>query len=176
MKGTIKLETERLILRRFCLSDAQNMYNNWANDKEVTKYLTWLPHASVGVTEGVISDWMNNYDKPDFYQWAICLKDDNVPIGSIGAVSVVGDKAEIGYCLGEKYWFQGYMKEAFKRVIEYLSDEEGFTEISAKHDTENVNSGKVMKKCGLELVGILPSSGKRGDGTVCDLALYKLSK
>lgn len=37
--GTQKLETDRLILRRYVIEDAAAMYNNWASDKEVTKYL-----------------------------------------------------------------------------------------------------------------------------------------
>ena len=52
--GTIELATERLTLRRFELEDAENMYYNWANDPEVTRYLTWQPHASVEVTEEII--------------------------------------------------------------------------------------------------------------------------
>lgn len=43
-KGTVTIETERLILRRFCLKDAKFMFYNWANDSEVTKYLSWQPH------------------------------------------------------------------------------------------------------------------------------------
>lgn len=38
--GTQRLETERLILRRFVIEDADAMYKNWASDDEVTKYLT----------------------------------------------------------------------------------------------------------------------------------------
>ena len=39
--GTQKIETQRLILRRFKIEDAEDMYNNWASDPEVTRYLTW---------------------------------------------------------------------------------------------------------------------------------------
>ena len=38
--GTKTLETERLILRRFKIEDATEMYNNWAKDEKVTHYLT----------------------------------------------------------------------------------------------------------------------------------------
>lgn len=55
-KGTIVLETERLILRRFTLADAAEMYRNRACSEEVARYLTWEPHADVGVTEDVLRD------------------------------------------------------------------------------------------------------------------------
>ena len=48
--GTRTHKTTRLVLRPFCLSDAQAMYDNWANDAEVTKFMMWEPHASVEVT------------------------------------------------------------------------------------------------------------------------------
>ena len=43
-KGTQRIETPRLILRRAIWEDAQAMFNNWASDPEVTKFLTWPPH------------------------------------------------------------------------------------------------------------------------------------
>lgn len=57
--GTQRLDTERLVLRKYVYEDAAAMYKNWASDKEVTKYLTWPAHSSQEVTQGVIKDWMN---------------------------------------------------------------------------------------------------------------------
>lgn len=59
--GTQYIETERLILRRFELSDAQAMFDNWANDDEVTKYLTWPAHADMSVTEELLGEWVPQY-------------------------------------------------------------------------------------------------------------------
>ena len=56
--GTKNIETERLILRRFTLDDADAMYRNWASDDEVTKYLTWPAHSSVDITKMVLADWV----------------------------------------------------------------------------------------------------------------------
>ena len=86
--GTKQLETERLILRRFRPEDAAAMYNNWASDDEVTKYLMWPTHSSIEVSQYVTNDWVNSYSKDDFYQWAIVPKENNdKPIGSISMVS-----------------------------------------------------------------------------------------
>ena len=73
--GTRELATERLTLRRFEIEDAENMFYNWASDPEVTKYLTWPTHKSVEVTETIIKEWVSQYDRKDFYQWAIELND-----------------------------------------------------------------------------------------------------
>jgi len=45
-KGTVTLETERLILRRFTLEDAEAMFRNWVNDAEMSRFMTWQPHSS----------------------------------------------------------------------------------------------------------------------------------
>ena len=90
--GTKQIETKRLILRRFRSGDEIAMYENWASDPEVTKYLTWPTHTNTEVSKMVLEDWINSYEKEDYYQWAIVPKDNNnTPIGSI---SIVGMKFE----------------------------------------------------------------------------------
>lgn len=54
--GTQRLDTERLVLRRFVNEDAEAMYKNWAADEEVTKYLTWPTHSSQEVSRRVIEE------------------------------------------------------------------------------------------------------------------------
>ena len=73
-KGTITLETNRLILRRFRLDDAQAMYDNWASDPEVTKFLTWPIHGNVEISRSILQSWIDAYADNDTYQWAIVLK------------------------------------------------------------------------------------------------------
>lgn len=85
--GTQKLETERLVLRRFTEDDALAMFENRASDSEVTKFLMWQPHSDVEVSKGVIADWINLYSDNKFYQWAIVLKNNGDE--SVGSISVV---------------------------------------------------------------------------------------
>ena len=174
-KGTVRLETERLILRKLEVSDAQSMYKNWANSATVTKFMTWLPHENESVTKTVINSWIEQYANSNFYQWAIVLKDINEPIGSISVVRIDErvDECEIGYCIGEKWWGNGYTAEAFRKVIEFLFGEVKANRISAKHDINNPNSGKVMVKCGLEKEGVLRRAFKGNQG-ICDVALYSI--
>ena len=101
--GTKTIETERLILRRYVVEDAEDMFKNWASDPEVTKYLTWPAHSDIGITEFVVSDWVKSYEKEDFYNWAIELKEIGKVIGNISSVNNNEeiDKVHIGYFMGK---------------------------------------------------------------------------
>jgi len=176
-KGTTFLSTERLILRRFRTDDAEDMYNNWASDESVTKFLTWPPHKSPVFTRMLLEGWVKDYESLSSYQWAICLKPDDMPIGGISVVSMDENagRAEIGYCIGKPWWGQGYTAEALREVIRFLFSEVGFTRIEAKHDENNPNSGKVMKKCGMRFEGIHRMSERNNQGIV-NTAWYGILK
>ena len=168
-KGTQTIETERLILRRFRPEDAQAMYDRWASDPEVTRFLTWPPHADTGVTRQVIESWTAEYDKPDFYQWAITVKaQDDLPVGSISVVFHDDRcrKAEVGYCIGRAWWRQGITSEALAGVIAFLFGEVGMERVEAKHDVNNPNSGRVMEKCGMRKEGVYRRSDWNNQGIV----------
>ena len=173
-KGTKTLETPRLILRRAELTDAEPMFRNWANDPDVTKYLTWPPHESVDVTRNVVKSWVDSYRNEDYYHWVIILKETGEPIGSLLA-SCVGrvPSAHIGYCIGKKWWHRGIMTEALNTVIRYLFDEVGFTRIESMHDPNNPHSGAVMRKCGMTYEGTHRMSDRNNQG-ICDASYYAI--
>ena len=134
--GTKTIETERLRLRAFQLSDIEPAYRNWTSDANVTEFLRWQTHTDISVTERVIKDWIKQSEKLDFYQWAIVLKEINEPIGSISVVKqneALGI-LHIGYCIGSKWWRQGITSEAFRGIIPYLFQEVGANRIEAQHD------------------------------------------
>lgn len=173
-KGTVRLETPRLILRRAQMEDAEPMFHNWANDKEVTKYLTWPPHSNIEVTQKVLESWVESYEKEDYYQWMIVLKEIHEPIGSI-MVSTVGraQSAHVGYCIGKKWWHQGIMSETLQTVMDFLFNEVGYHRVEAMHDSNNPNSGKVMAKCGMKYEGTLRMADRNNQG-ICDACYYGL--
>lgn len=165
--GTRRLETARLILRRFTMEDTEAMYQNWGSDNEVTKYLTWPTHISIAVSRAVLAEWTGNYGKANYYQWAIALKDDELnPIGSIGAnfCDDYTQMAHVGYCIGKEWWRKGLVSESLQSVIDYLIDEVGMNRIEAKHDANNPNSGAVMKKCGMKYEGTLRQANWNNQG------------
>lgn len=174
-KGTVELSTERLLLRRFQRKDAESMYRNWASDPDVTQFLTWPAHKTVSMTERTLQEWIDRYQNASFYQWAIVPNDLGEPIGSISVVSVDEDAetAEIAYCIGRKWWHQGYVSEAARAVIYFLFHDVRINRLMARHDTQNPNSGAVMQKCGMHFEGILRSAAQNNQGTV-DVAVYSM--
>ena len=174
-KGTQIIETDRLILRRAVGEDAQPMFRNWASDPEVTKYLTWPHYQNVENAYSVLDMWISEYEKPNFYQWMIVLKELNEPIGSISVVDQNDsvEAAEIGYCIGRRWWHQGIVSEALAAAIGYLFEEVGMNRITARHDPNNPHSGGVMRKCGMTYEGTSRASDRNNQG-ICDAAQYAI--
>lgn len=181
--GTQYIETDRLILRRFELSDAQAMFDNWASDDEVTKYLTWHTYTEVSMVEGFLADRVAQYAQDDCYRWAITLKENGPqPIGSIDVCHwredgwcEGGDVPEIGYCMGKRWWHRGIMTEALGAVIDFLFDRVGIQRIVARHDVNNPHSGGVMRKCGMKFEGIQEKSHRNNQGVI-DTAHYSIER
>lgn len=174
--GTQLLETDRLILRRFTMADTQAMFDNWASDKDVTKYLTWPAHQNTDVTKAVLEQWVAKYVNDNYYQWAIIYKENgDEPIGSISVVSQDDriQKAQVGYCMGKKWWHKGIMSEALQVVIDFLLDKVGMQRVEARHDSNNPHSGAVMKKCGMKYEGTLRKADRNGQG-ICDACYYSI--
>ena len=175
--GTKELESDRLILRRFTLTDAKAMYHNWASDDEVTRYLTWPSHASQDVTAEILQIWVKGYEETTTYSWAICLKSDpDHPIGSI-ALGINDERLEameIGYALGKAWWRQGIMREAFARLIKFAFEELEINRLVGHHSVENPKSGLVMEKSGMQYEGRIRQSAFDNQGKLIDLFQYSL--
>jgi len=173
--GTKYMETEHLTLRPFQIDDDIYMYKNWANDDDVTRFLTWPTHSSVEVSRLVLSDWIPKYAKKNYYSWAIVLKSIKEPIGDISIVRQQDDikMVHVGYCIGKYWWNQGFTSEALSALIDFFINEVGVNRIEARHDPRNPNSGKVMMKCGLKYEGTMRQADMNNQG-ICDYAIYGL--
>lgn len=172
--GTITIETERLILRRFTNEDAPAMYENWAKDPAVTKFLTWAPHQTVEDSASVLGEWVSLYEKPDYYHWAIAMKENPAdPIGSIGAVRLdnILNQAHIGYCIGKDWWNRGITSEALAALIQFFFEQAGLNRVDSRHDPNNPSSGKVMQKCGMQFEGTHRQADLSNRG-ICDSSWY----
>lgn len=174
-QGTKYLQTERLILRPFQIDDAKSVYENWASDSEVTKYLTWLPHVSVDVSRKYIEFCIDGYNEKTTYQWGIELKETHELIGNISVVHIEEDieSMELGWVIGRTWWRNGYMSEAASCVIEFLFNDVQAKRICAKHDIHNPHSGAVMQKVGMQYEGTLRKSCRNNQGIV-DCAHYSI--
>lgn len=172
--GTVTLETPRLILSKILPKDTQDMFHNWAKDPEVTKYMTWEPHESVGITRQTIEGWVNSYDNGNFFHWAIRLKDTGMAIGTISLLDVSDARlsCELGYCIGQKWWHQGYVSEAALEVLKFAINQVGFVRVQAEHCGSNPNSGGVMRKIGMTYEGVRRKAFVTTDNTLEDLHMY----
>lgn len=154
--GTQEIETKRLFLRRFTLSDSNDVFQNWMSDGEVTKYLQVRKEITEESTESVVAKWVDSYKSPEFYNWAITLRDTNELIGHIEAFtkSDYDAVAGIGYCIGRRFWNHGYATEALTEILHYLLEKVNFNRVEASHSVNNPASGHVMKKSGMTFEGI----------------------
>ena len=163
--GTLTIKTERLTLRRLDFSDAEMMFQNWANDDEVTRYLRFQSHKDVDESRAIIQQWVESYKEENMYLWGICLKDGEM-IGTVG-IMVTAEfdfKAETGYCIGRNWWGNGYVSEALKAVIDYMFTNTDIERIEAYHAVENPASGKVMANAGMSFEGFARHKFKNSYG------------
>ena len=176
-KGTVTIETDRLLLRKFRATDIPLSFQNWTSDDKVTEFLRWETHPDVTETERVISSWIEQYEDPSSYQWAIVLKEIDEPIGAITVVdrNESLDILHVGYCIGSKWWHQGIVTEAFRAIIPFFFTEVGVNRIEAQHDPNNPHSGDVMKKCGMKYEGTLRQADYSNKGIV-DAAMHSILK
>lgn len=175
-KGTQAIRTERLILRRFTPEDAPAMFENWANDERVTRYLTWDPHGSPGETRQLLELWCAGYENPGTYNWA--MEYEGKLIGNISVVRLDerSEAADLGYCMGHAYWGRGLMTEAAKAVIDFLFGEVGVNRVEISHAVKNPASGRVAQKCGLTLEGTKRAFFKSSAGEFLDISFYGILK
>ncbi|MBC6162349.1 GNAT family N-acetyltransferase [Listeria booriae] len=146
IQNTPPLQTNRLTLRKFTQSDLPALLNIHS-DKEVNKFLPMFPLKNH--TDAKIY-WENQYaaayKQKQAYQYAICLKEDNIPIGYINIS--MNDSYDLGYGLTKAFWHQGIVTEAGKAILEQAK-KDGIPFVTATHDRNNPRSGGVMIQLGM---------------------------
>ncbi len=176
--GTKIIETQRLILRQFKEEDASDMFNNWASDDEVTRYLSWQTHSDIEVSKKILKMWIDEYSTQENYNWAIEIKENESVVGSIALMNIDNniENCEIGYCISKTFWNKGIITEAFSAVIHFAFRELGFERITGRHHVDNAASGRVMEKCGLKYEGTLRKIHKINTGCLVDCKYYSILK
>lgn len=147
LKNTPEIQTDRLILRKFDEHDLNNIFHIFS-DEEVNTFLPWFPLKSLKDAEKFYGiQYAEEYRKPYGYKYAVCLKDDNLPIGYVSIKT--DDSYDLGYGLLRKFWHIGITTEACSAVIEQVK-KDGLPFITATHDVKNPRSGDVMKRLGMK--------------------------
>lgn len=170
--GTQQIETQRLILRRFAVSDADDAFYSWYSDPDVAMYMRWDAHTDISQTREFICELEADYEKPHFYRWAITLKKDNRAIGAIGfrIENEYDAVADVSYALSKTFWNQGIISEALQAVLGYAFFYVGLNRVEAFHAVSNPASGRVMLKAGMRFEGHAPKKYRSHKGYEdCDL-------
>ncbi|WP_165443942.1 GNAT family N-acetyltransferase [Lachnoclostridium sp. Marseille-P6806] len=145
------LETERLILRRWEESDAEDLYK-YASDPDVGPIAGWPAHQSLDESLDVIKNVFNGKEA-----YAVCLKEDGKAIGAIelklnGHTDMTDrdDECEMGYWLGKPFWGQGIMPEAVKEMPCHAFEDCGMQKVWIGYYEGNTKSKRVQEKCGFK--------------------------
>ena len=172
--STPTLETERLILRRLNIRDAQDMFE-YSQDPQVAQHVLWSAHRTISDSRMTIKYQMHKYRAGEPASWGIELKETGKLIGTIGFMWFQPDNmsAEVGYSLARAQWNKGIMSEALDKVIRYGFSKLYMNRIEAQHEVDNPASGRVMEKCGMKKEGVLRQR-LYNKGKYCDMALYSI--
>lgn len=145
----MQLTTERLILRPWLDSDAEDLYK-YAKSPEVGPIAGWPVHTSVENSREIIKNVLAVDET-----YAVCLKEDGRAIGSVGLLigeasnlSLPETEGEIGYWIGVSFWGQGLIPEAVRELIHHGFEDLGLDALWCGYFDGNVKSKRVQEKCG----------------------------
>ncbi len=154
MKPPEKFETDRLVLRPARLSDAESIFQTFAQDPEVTRYTSWRPHTSIAQTLEFLAGCEQAWQGDRRFPYIITLKGSNSAIG-LFEIRLEGFTAEVGYGIGRAYWGKGYTTEAARASIDWGLAQPSIYRVWAVCDVDNIGSRRVMEKAGMLREGIL---------------------
>lgn len=175
--GTKPFETERLICRRFTQEDAENMFQNWIADPRVQFEYGEPIYDTIPKAKDLLTKYIESYQKPNFYRWAIIEKNSKENIGQIAFCRVYSDcqTAEIEYCIGERFWGNGYAGEALAGLIEFTFRNTDFRKLEAYHRSENTKSGRVLEKSPMHITDTVERFATENE-TPCGEVCYCIDK
>jgi RimJ/RimL family protein N-acetyltransferase len=176
LKALPTLETDRLILRKMTLDDAEAIFA-YASDPEVTRYVTWETHHSIEDSRAFLELALDKYESGGEPDWGIVYKGDHHFVGACGLVTweTVHARAEVGFVLSREYWGRGLMPEAVRALFSFGFDMMNLNRIEARCIAENVASARVMEKAGMTHEGTLRQR-EYIKGAHRDMKLYAILK
>jgi [ribosomal protein S5]-alanine N-acetyltransferase len=148
------IETPRLKLRLPILEDATAIFEQYAQDQEVTKYMTWQTHSNIATTQKFLQQSIEDLTAKKYYLWVILPKKEEKAIGMI-RLQLHNYRGELGYVLARRYWNQGLMTEALQPLVDWTLTQENIYRVWAVCDRDNLASARVMEKIGMTREGIL---------------------
>jgi ribosomal-protein-alanine N-acetyltransferase len=148
------IETRQLVLRRPRLSDADDIFDSYAADPEVTRYVTWCPYNDRSEVAPFLHSRLARWDSGEEFSWAITRPPDDCVVGMI-ACRMREHAVDIGYVMSRNYWNRGYTTEVANAVVDWASNLAFVYRVWAVCDVENKASARVLEKIGMQREGIL---------------------
>ena len=145
--------TPRLQLRKPRAQDAPLIFAAYAQDPEVTRYLTFRPHRDVKETEEVVRRFLENWSLGKSYCWLIFRRENDELVGAISAREDQG--INLGYLLARPSWGQGFMTEALGAIVEWAFLNPSVFRVWAVCDLENTASAQLLERNGFHQEGVL---------------------
>ncbi len=175
MDEKVVIETNRLILRQYCLDDINDLVEG-LNNINVTKWLAGAPYPYTNKdAESFITKSINE----KLYNFAIVLKSENKVIGGtqLTNVDLFNGTAGGGIWINEKYWGHGYGTEAFGARIKYAFETLGLRRLENGYFKDNEKSHKMQLRFGYKDEGIRRKRFvSRGSGKIEDEYITGLLK
>lgn len=171
------IQTERLILRQPVASDASAIFQRYANDPIVTRYLAWPRHATIEDSMRFLEFSDNAWSTSVGGPYLIVSRATGVVLGSAGFAFEEPGCASVGYVLAEDAWGQGYATEALGALIT-AAKEMGVARLDAHCHPDHAVSTRVLEKCGFSLRGrwerntVFPNLGT---GELQDVLCYSVA-
>ena len=154
MKMPDQIATDRLLLRKPQIDDVRAIFEGWAQDEEVTRYLTWRPHQRVEQTQEFLTGCIRAWEGETRFPYMITLKENGHVTGIIDP-RIEGPKVGIGYGAARAHWGKGYVTEAARAIIDWAFHQPSIYRVYATTDVENIASRRVMEKVGMLCEGVL---------------------
>lgn len=159
--GTVELWTERLILRRYRPEDTETLYRRLGTDPSMHRYSGWNPYATPEMAQETVHRFIDSYDDEHAYSWIMDI--DGVIVGTIGAYDYKDNQIEVGFSVVPGWQGRGLATEALKKVLEYLTENEGIPCVFAWCANENIGSQRVLEQAGMQLIHTQKGVLKVGD-------------
>jgi len=148
------LKGNLITLRNITLSDCNDTYLSWLNDKSVNMYLeNRFDTHTVDSISRFVEEILASESS---YMFAIIANDTNKHIGNIklGSIHPRYHHGDVGYLIGDKsYWGKGIATEAIKLVVDFAFNKLNLRRVQAGVFEDNIASEKALKKAGFALEG-----------------------
>ena len=171
-----RIETDRLILRRYKESDIDAIYEI-ITDERLAKYIKY-PNLTKDEELECIKKWISEADENKYEKWVMELKSTGEVVGNIDVNTVVKkhNYCNVGYTIRYDHWGNGYASEALEAVSNHLLENSGYYLVECSCNELNTQSSKVMLKAGFKKDGYIKNRRLNKDGTYSGVEYYSKTK